>query len=184
MHCMKKTFRTIGSAVIVTALILTATKINAQTVSVTQAVVTTTLVDVLAIAVTQPAIPLTFTTVDDYQQGKNIVIPAHVTVSSNRPYDLKVKALGDLVNSTPIVTSPDISIENLFVQVTGNTSGLSTNAAAKQKLIANTDVTLTNSSPAAMADAIQVTYSTDPGNRKFINTGVYTANLSYSVVAN
>ncbi|GAB3891612.1 hypothetical protein [Spirosoma agri] len=149
---------------------------HAQTNSLTPAVVTVTLVDILAVAVSTPAIPIVFATVADYQNGKTIPMPLHVIVSSNRPYDLKVKSAGDLTSALP--NTPAIPINNVSVQVT--TPGM--NAAAAQAL-STSDVTLTTSSPAAMARAIDVTYSTAAGNSAFVNTGVYTANLTYSVTA-
>lgn len=177
---MKKVTQMLMSAVVLTIFGWT-TPLCAQTVSAVPAVITTTLVDVLAISVTQPAVPLVFATAADYQNGVSVPVPAHVTVSSNRPYDLKVQAVGDL--TTAGQTPRTIPIGNVFVQVTANTAPLaSINAAARQAL-SNSIITLTNSSDAAMADAITVTYSTDPGNRNFMNTGVYTANLTYSVTA-
>jgi len=144
--------------------------------SVIPAVVTVTLVDILAVAVTVPAVPLTFLTVEDYQGGKTVAIPLHVTVSSNRPYDLKVRSAGDLTSILP--NTPTIPINNVSVQVT--TAGM--NAAAAQAL-STSDVTLTSNSPAAIVKAIEVTYSTAPGNSAFVNTGVYTASLTYSVTS-
>ncbi len=150
---------------------VTTARAQGTTSSATPAVVTVTLVDILAIAVTVPAVPITFTTVADYQNGKSVNIPLHVTVSSNRAYDLKVKANSELTSL--VVGTPAIPINNISVQVTTP----SLNAAAAQPL-STSDITLTSSSPAAMAKAIDVTYSTAPSNSAFLNTGVYTANLT------
>ncbi|GAB4033936.1 hypothetical protein [Spirosoma gilvum] len=141
------------------------------------AIVTVTLVDVMALAVTEPAVPLTYSSITDYQVGRNISIPLHLTVSSNRPYDIKVKAADDLKNT--LNASQTIPISNISVQVDG-TTGVGTTSTLN---LSTTDQTLASNAPGAMAKIVGVKYSTPANSNDFINTGIYTATLTYSISA-
>ncbi len=156
---------------------LSASSAQAQLTS-GQTVLGVTLVDVVAIVV-QPAAALSFATAANYESGVSASYPTHVTVTSNRAYDLKVKALTDL--KAPIgALGGDIPINNISVQVDG-TTGVGTTSTVN---LSTSDQTLAASAPGSIAKVIAIKYSTSGNNVAFAkSSGVYTANLVYSITA-
>ncbi|MBO0951155.1 hypothetical protein [Fibrella forsythiae] len=153
-----------------------ATSAQAQLTS-GNALVTLTLVDVMAIVVTEPAVALTYGLETDYINGRNVTIPLHLTVSSNRPYDLKVRADGDLTSGLG-QSAVKIPIGNVTVQAMS--AGLGTTPAVS---LSTSDQTFVSNAPGAMAKTVSVKYSTPANSQDFIKTGVYTSTLTYSISA-
>ena len=173
---MKKLSQFILSVALLAGVSSVSQSVQAQTTvnGITNAAITLTLVDLLVINVNIPAVPLVFATEENYKQGVNITIPAHVLVSSNRPYNLKVKANDDLkfgANTIPI--------NNVLVQVVSTGMG----TTPKVPLQSGQDVTVASAAPASMAKLIDVNYSTVPGSSSFVNTGVYLTTLTYSATS-
>lgn len=156
---------------------LSVSSVQAQVTS-GQTVLGVTLVDVVAIVV-QPVAALSFATAANYQDGVSASYPTHLTVTSNRAYDLKVKALTDL--KAPVgILGGDIPIGNISVQVDGTTSVGTTSTLN----LSTSDQTLAASAPGSIAKVIAIKYSTSGNNAAFARgAGVYTANLVYSITA-
>lgn len=143
-----------------------------------QTVLGVTLTDVVAIVV-QPAAALAFLTANDYQNGVSATYPTHITVTCNRPYDLKVKALSDL--KAPLgILGGDIGINNISVQIEG-TSDVGNTSPVHLSLA---DQTLTTGAPGTIAKVIGLKYFTAGNNIAFARSaGVFTSNLVYSIAA-
>lgn len=133
-----------------------------------------TLTDVMAIVV-QPVVPLGITSIQEYEGGLNDDVATQLTVSSNRPYDIKVKALGDL---TAAIGGATIPIGKLTVTPMAGTQG-ATSAVA----LTTADQTIIDNAPGAILKVVGINYkSNDPS--AFIQSGLYTATLTYSISAN
>lgn len=140
------------------------------------AIMTLTLTDVMALAVTTPAVPLGFAAITDYQNGVNTDLALQLTVSSNRPYDVKVKAGGDLTAAG----GGTIPINKITVQPIPSQTGLGTMSAVN---LTTDDQVIIDNAPGAMAKVIGVRYSTNDTSA-FIKSGIYTATVTYSISAN
>lgn len=133
------------------------------------------LTDVIALTVNDPTVALNFATATDYQQGLTVAKASHLTVTSNRAYDLKVKANGDLIAGA--ITIP---VSNVKVRST-TTAGMGTVTPIS---LSTTDQTLAANATAAILKSVSVEYSTVANNEAFAKAaGTYTAVLVYSVVA-
>jgi hypothetical protein len=138
---------------------------------------TANLTDVLQLTVNTNAVNLNFATVADYNNGVTSAVANQLTVTSNRPYDLKVKTSGtDLVNGSNL-----IPVSNITAQTTGTGNGTPSVVAA----LSTTDQTLATSVPASMAKTISMQYSTAAANAAFLKpAGAYVTTLTYTVIAN
>ena len=141
------------------------------------ATMTANLTDVLQLTVNTNAVNLNFATVADYNNGVTSAVANQLTVTSNRPYDLKIKTSGtDLVNGTNL-----IPVSNISAQTTGTGNGTATPVAA----LSTTDQTLAAAIPASMSKTISMQYSTAAANAAFLKpAGAYVTTLTYTVVAN
>ena len=141
------------------------------------ATMTTNLTDVLQLTVNTNAVNLNFATVADYNNGVTSAVANQLTVTSNRPYDLKIKTSGtDLVNGTNT-----IPVSNVTAQTTGTGNGTATPVAA----LSTTDQTLASAIPASMSKTISMQYSTAAANVAFLKpAGAYVTTLTYTVIAN
>ncbi|NID10979.1 hypothetical protein [Fibrivirga algicola] len=165
-------------AVVLTALcsLVGANSAHAQLTS-GNAIVTLTLVDVMSLAVSVPAVPLTYGTSDDYVTGTNTTITGQLLVNSNRPYDLKVRAAGDLTSGIG-QSATTIPIGNLTVQAMS--VGLGTTPAVN---LSTVDQTIASNAPGAMVKLVDIKYSTPANSQDFIKSGIYTSTLTYSISA-
>ena len=138
---------------------------------------TANLSDVLQLTVNTNAVNLNFATVSDYNNGVTSAVANQLTVTSNRPYDLKIKTSGtDLVNGTNL-----IPVSNVSAQTTGTGNGTATPVAA----LSITDQTLAAAVPPSMSKAISMQYSTAANNAAFLKpAGAYVTTLTYTVIAN
>ena len=161
------------------ALLLTvgfsATRLAAQSTG--NATMTANLTDVLQLTVNTNAVNLNFATVAAYNNGVTSAVANQLTVTSNRPYDLKIKTSGtDLVNGTNL-----IPVSNVSAQTTGTGNGTATPVTA----LSTTDQSLATAIPASMSKTISMQYSTAAANAAFLKpAGAYVTTLTYTVVAN
>ena len=143
------------------------------------AIVTLTVTDVLALVVAVPAVPIGLAQLNDYQSGTSIVIPAQLTASSNRPYDIKVKSDGNLQGQGTAV-GESIPISNVMVQASPTLA----NTYTSQLSLSAADQALVSNAPAALAKIYDVKYSTAANNSAFfVKGGAYIATLTYSISA-
>ncbi|MEZ0542528.1 hypothetical protein [Fibrella arboris] len=175
---MKKFNKIIASVAALAALSsgVGASSAHAQLTS-GNAIVTLTLVDVMALVVSVPAVPLTYGSVTDFIDGRNVTIPLQLLVSSNRPYDLKVRADGDLTSGLG-QSATTIPIGNITVQAMSG--GLGTTPAVN---LSTSDQTFVSNAPGAMAKTVDMKYSTPANSQDFVKTGIYTATITYSISA-
>ena len=151
------------------------TRLSAQTTG--NATMTATLTDVLQITVNTNTVNLAFAAVADYNNGVTSAVANQLTVTSNRPYDLKIKTSGtDLVNGANL-----IPVSNISAQTTGTGNGTPSTVSA----LSITDQTLALAIPASMSKTISMQYSTAAANAAFLKpAGAYVTTLTYTVVAN
>ena len=151
------------------------TQLLAQTTG--NATMTANLTDVLQLTVNTNAVNLNFATVANYNNGVTSAVANQLTVTSNRPYDLKIKTSGtDLVNGTNL-----IPVSNVSAQTTGTGIGTQTPVTA----LSITDQTLAAAVPASMSKTISMQYSTAAANAAFLKpAGAYVTTLTYTVIAN
>ncbi|GAB3921956.1 hypothetical protein [Larkinella terrae] len=175
MKTIFKNLLTIGVlAMIVSVFSASSARAQGSSVNVTLNV---TLVDVLAMTVNDNTTTLTFATADDYKNGLNVSKANQLTITSNKPYDLKVKSGTDLVNAS---TSASIPVSNVTVQVE-NASGMGTTPALA---LSSSDQIIANNAPAAILKSVGMKYSTTAGNTAFLSAGgTYSATLLYSIAA-
>ncbi|GAB3343068.1 hypothetical protein GCM10027299_58460 [Larkinella ripae] len=134
---------------------------------------TVTLVDVLALTVNNNNVTLTFDSAEDYQDGVSDTKTGQLTVTSNKAYDLKVKANTELING-----ATSIPVSNVIVQVQ-NASGMGTTPA---KGLSTGDQTIAAGAPAAILRNVDLKYSTAANNTAFLQTqGSYSTTLVYSI---
>lgn len=98
------------------------------------------LVDILALTVNNSDVNINFNNASDYQNGVTVAMPGHLTVTSNQPYTLNVKAAGNLAGTGANTDVLDPSVLTVALPTTGNNttlgavpttaSGLSTTNAA------------------------------------------------------
>lgn len=150
------------------------TRLSAQTTG--NATLTTNLTDVLQLTINTNAVNLNFATVADYTNGVTSAVNNQLTVTSNRPYDLKIKTSGaDLVNG-----GNTIPVLNVTAQTTGTGNGTPSVVAG----LSITDQTLATAIPASMAKPISMQYSTSAGNTAFLKpAGAYVTTLTFTVLA-
>ena len=162
-------------AVVLLTVGFSTTQLLAQTTG--NATMTANLTDVLQLTVNTSAVNLNFATVADYNNGVTSAVANQLTVTSNRPYDLKIKTSGaNLVNGTNL-----IPVSNITAQTTGTGNGTATPVTA----LSITDQTLASAVPASMSKAISMQYSTAAANSAFLKpAGAYVTTLTYTVVAN
>ena len=151
------------------------TQLLAQTTG--NATMTANLTDVLQLTVNTNAVNLNFATVADYNNGVTSAVANQLTVTSNRPYDLKIKTSGtDLTFGTNL-----IPVSNVTAQTTGTGNGTPSVVSA----LSTTDQTLASAVPASMSKAISMQYSTAAANSAFLKpSGAYVTTMTFTVVAN
>jgi hypothetical protein len=116
------------------------------------------LADVLALSVNNADVNINFLTTDDYQNGVSVPMSGHLTVTSNKPYSLNVKAAGSLVGtgSNTDVLSP--SVLTVALPSGGNNTGLGVTPTVAAGLT-TADAPLLSSATPAVLKAIDVNYS-------------------------
>ncbi len=151
------------------------TPLLAQTTG--NATLTANLTDVLQLTINTNAVNLNFATVADYNNGVTSAVNNQLTVTSNRPYDLKIKTSGaDLVNG-----SNTIPVSNVTAQTTGTGNGSPSVVSA----LSTTDQTLAAAVPPSMSKTISMQYSTAAANAAFLKpAGAYVTTMTFTVVAN
>ncbi len=133
-----------------------------------------TLTDVLALSVTDATVTLNFATATDYQNGLTVLKNNQLTVTSNKAYDLKVKANTDLTFG-----AATIPVSNVNVRTT--TTGMGTTPTIS---LSTSDQSVASNATAAIAKAVSLEYSTTGNNQSFATTaGTYSTVLVYSVTA-
>jgi len=116
------------------------------------------LVDVLALTVNNSDVNLDFNVATDYQNGVTAAKSGHLSVTSNKPYTLNVKAAGNLAgtNSNTDFLAP--SILTVALPATGNNVALGGTATTIAGLATSDAALITNATP-ALLKLIDVTYS-------------------------
>ncbi|QJW89797.1 hypothetical protein HNV11_10615 [Spirosoma taeanense] len=133
--------------------------------------------DVLELKINTANVDIEFATPADYNNGVTKPVPNQLTVTSNRPYDLKIKTSGsDLVNGQNL-----IPVSNISAQTTG--TGLGTQSVVSA--LSTTDQTLATAVPPSMSKQISMQFSTAAGNSAFLKpSGDYTTTLTFTATAN
>lgn len=141
------------------------------------ATMTVNLSDVLQLTVNTNAVNLAFATIANYQNGVTSLVNNQLTITSNRAYDLKVKAgTENLVNGTNTIPVSNVSVQTVG---TGNGTPSTVNA------LSITDQTLATGIPASMSKNISLEYKTAANNEAFLKpAGAYTTTLTYTAIAN
>lgn len=150
------------------------TRLLAQTVG--SATLTISLSDVLQLTVNTNAVNLNFATAANYNNGVSSTVSNQLTVTSNRAYDLSVRAATpDLVNGINV-----IPIGNVAVQTVNLVGGSPKVISA----LTTTNQTLATGLPATTSSSVNIQYSTAAGNTAFLKpAGAYVTTLTFTVVA-
>jgi hypothetical protein len=134
-----------------------------------------TLTDVLALTVNDNAVALNFATVSDYSTGLTIAKSNQLSVTSNRSYDLRVKANSDLTSGQNTIPVSNVSVRSTTATGMGTTPSVS---------LSTSDQDVATNANAAIVKTISMEYSTSANNQSFAKAaGTYTTILVYSVVA-
>ncbi|MFD1142977.1 hypothetical protein ACFQ4C_17760 [Larkinella insperata] len=165
-----KSFACVAVMGCVTSLLPTS---SAQAQSSQNVTLTVTLVDVLALTVNNATASLAFNSADAYHTGVSDAKSGQLVITSNKPYDLKVKALADLSNG-----SATIPVNNITVQIDGTDNMGTTTARA----IETSEQVLASNAPAAILKSVGLKYSTSGDNPAFLKAASnYTSTLVYSI---
>jgi len=117
---------------------------------------------------------IVFDTYDKYVNGTNTPEADQLSVSSNKAFDMAVKAASatfDEAGNTQTIPAADVSVEV--------TAGGGTKAAAQSLSTSNKDI-LTNA-PAVLGEKYSIKYSATGGNDFLVKAGTYTNILTYTV---
>lgn len=134
-----------------------------------------TLTDVLALSINDATVALNFANATDYQTGLTVQKTGQLTVTSNRAYDLKVKANSDLTFGSNTIPVSNVNVRSTTASDMGTTQTVSLSTA---------DQTVAGNASAAIAKAVSLEYSTGANNQSFAKAaGTYSAVLVYSLVA-
>ncbi len=152
------------------------TRLGAQPNTAT-ATMTINLSNVLQLTVNTPTVGLNFATAANYNNGVTSVVNNQVTVGCNRAYSISVKTAGPNLTSG----ANTIPVSNISVRTTGLAVGTPRIIAA----LSTTDQSLVTGLPAAMAQSVNVQYSTTAGNTAFLKpAGAYTTTITFTAIAN
>ena len=134
-----------------------------------------TLTDVLALTVNDQTVAINFATAADYQTGVTVPKNGQLTVTSNRAYDLKVKANSDLTAGSLTIPVSNVSVRSTTASGMGTTPTVS---------LSTTDQAIASNASAAILKSISLEYSTSSNNQSFARAaGTYTTVLVYSLAA-
>ena len=107
---------------LVAFLLLSITTATAQTTGSTT--VKVQLQDVMSLKVNDPEVLLTFASTKDYEEGVSAPKNSHLTVTSNKPYNVKVSAGGNLAAATTANGTLDAGVVLISFPNTGNNTAL------------------------------------------------------------
>lgn len=146
---------------------------SAQAQSSQNVTLTVTLVDVLALTVNNATATLSFNNAEAYHTGVSDSKAGQLVITSNKPYDLKVKALADLSNG-----SATIPVSNITVQIDG-TDNIGTTTA---RALDTNEQVLASNAPAAILKSVGLKYTTAADSQAFLKAASsYTSTLVYSI---
>jgi len=133
--------------------------------------------NVLQITVNTNAVNLNFTTSANYTNGVTSTISNQITVASNNPYSVYVRAASvNMVNGTNT-----IPVSNVKVQPVSLAVGTSQIVAA----LSTTDQALATAMPTTSSQSVNIQYSTAAGNTAFLKpAGAYVATITFTLIAN
>ena len=170
-----------GRLLALSALLLSFSTVQsvAQTTSSATPTLSAVLTDVISLTASVSSVQIKFQTASDYNTGVTQTATNQLSVTSNKPYTLQVRASGDLSNgqATPI-TIPISS-----VGVTANWAGGATGTVPS---ITTTAQTILGTAAATQAQNISTTYSVTSANAvNFLKpAGTYTTTLTYTATQN
>ncbi|MBE9583108.1 hypothetical protein IM792_01470 [Mucilaginibacter sp. JRF] len=159
---------------------------KAQTVGTTN--VHVQLSDVLSLTVNDPDVYINFVNSADYQNGVEVPMSGHLTVSSNQNYTLNVKCAGNLTGTganTDVLAPTVLRVE---MPAGGNNTTLGVTPAIANGLSVNNFALLTSAAP-GIQKLLDVKYSV-PGSISRTNAilgkkaDTYTTVVTYTVTAN
>ena len=172
---MKKIVPSAGKTVWSFMIIVLLFGIRAQAQSVTLNV---NLTNILSLTTSVATTDINYTTVADYTSGVTVNVAGQLVVSSNRNFDLKVKAAGDLTGPS----SNTIAIGKVTVAITNTDLGVT---PARGVALTTADQALASNVPGTMSKALNLRYSTPGGSDAafFKPGGTYTTTLTYTATA-
>lgn len=164
---------TIAKVLSFSTVVLAAASANAQSNNKT-ATLNVVITDQIEVRMNTNLVSLNFTSAADYRSGVSTSPTDQFTVTSNKPYNLAVKAAGDLIGVSN--SSKSIPVGNINVEVT--TAGVGTKTA--QDLSTN-DKPLAAKAPAAINQAFSLTYKTPVGGEAFlVPADTYSTTLTFT----
>ncbi|NCD72145.1 hypothetical protein [Mucilaginibacter agri] len=116
------------------------------------------LVDVLALSVNNSDVNINFNNAADYQNGVSVPMAGHLTVTSNQPYTLNIKAAGNLAGTGANTDVLDPSILTIALPTTGNNTALGATPTTVGGLATTNAALITNASP-GLLKLVDVNYS-------------------------
>jgi hypothetical protein len=139
-------------------------------------VVTTTLTDVISLTIAVPTAAIIMNTADHYQNGTSTSVPAALTIVSNQPWDLSVKAQ----NANFSYLTNNIAASNFSVVVSGEADGVNSGETS----LSNTDQVLINGASGITLSSLALEYKA-AGGSNFIGqpAGAYTNTFVFTVTA-
>lgn len=172
---MKKIVPSAGKTFWSFVIILLSFHICTQAQSVTLNV---NLTNVLSLTTAVNATNINYTTVADYTNGVTADVTGQLVVSSNRNFDLKVKAAGDLTGPS----SNTIAVNKVTVSITNTDLGVT---PATGVALSTTDQALASNVPGVMSKSLNLRYVTPGGSDAafFKPGGTYTTTLTYTATA-
>jgi len=116
------------------------------------------LVDILALAVNDNDVNINFNELADYQSGVTVAKPGHLTVTSNQPYTLNVKAAGSLVGTGSNTDVLDPAVLTVALPTDGHNTSLggTSNTVAG---LSTTNAALVTSATPGLVKLIDVNYT-------------------------
>ncbi|MEC5145307.1 hypothetical protein [Chitinophaga sp. 212800010-3] len=137
------------------------------------------LADVVNIEIADANVNLNFTTAANYRDGVSVTKPAHLKVSSNRKYQVSVKAASGQLTGPASSTIP---VNTIKVEATGTLpSDIDASATVGKNLSATDQVIIKRNVP-AVQDTYDIKYTASGGN-DYVGkaSGTYTTVLTYTI---
>jgi hypothetical protein len=116
------------------------------------------LADVLALSVNNADVNINFLTTEDYQKGVSVPMSGHLTVTSNKPYSLNIKAAGPLNGTGGNADALSPSVLHVTLPTNGNNTNLGVVPTAAAGLTTANAPLLSAATPAVLK-AIDVNYA-------------------------
>lgn len=164
---MKKLF-------LLSAILFATTAMKAQGSDVVN--VNITINQLMALEVFNDQVNISITTPDEFANGKTQTMTSHLRITANVPYEIQANANGHFIGATE-----NIGIENLKASLTPLT-GNSTFTPAVAIPMATTPIVLGESNAGDIQRYFDVTYQLLGGPALLVTDGVYTSQITYTVM--